>query len=128
MAARAGRGRDLTSSRDLLAPQRLKSNKAFGAVHRRGRWLRGLQASLGVLGNHSPGTRIGIRTKRGIKRAVDRNRVKRQVRAVIFGARLRFKSGVDLVVVAHPRTLPAASADLQSELLKLFQRAGVLQP
>ena len=67
-----------------------------------------------------------MRTRRGLKGAVVRNRLKRQLRAVIQRRGDGFRPGFDLVVVLHPKTIPAATAALETELVALCKRLGIL--
>lgn len=82
--------------------------------------------SVGALPNGEGATRVGIRTRRGFKGAVVRNRLKRQIRAVVFGKRLSFLHGIDILIVVHPPTRPASAALLESELRQLCHRLGLL--
>ncbi len=76
-----------------------------------------------MLQTQAPITRIGLRTKRGLKGAVLRNRLKRQVRAILNGTKLR--TGRDIVVVVHPPTFPVSSGTLRQELGQLCQRLKI---
>jgi ribonuclease P protein component len=62
-----------------------------------------------------------------MKGAAVRNRLKRQLRALIYTTRaVPLKSGLDLVVVIHPKTLPIQTASLQEELRRLCKQLGAL--
>lgn len=96
-------------------------------VYRRGRWVHGPLLSLGIRPNTVGMARLGLRTKRGVKGAVVRNRLKRQLRAVLHGARHRMTAGgVDIVIVVHPKQLPVTSEELALEFDRLARRARVL--
>ena len=95
-------------------------------MYRRGRWARGSSLSVGILPNQRTQTRIGLRTRRGLKGAVVRNRLKRQLRTIVYGRALPFRQGLDVVVVIHPARLPAATDALSTELIGLCKRAGAL--
>jgi ribonuclease P protein component len=60
---------------------------------------------------------------KGLKSAVVRNRLKRQLRAALFSDELPFGCGADLVVAVHPRTLPVGTEELRQEIAQLCQRA-----
>ena len=106
------------------ATTRLKLTSGFRAVYRRGRWARGAALSVGVLPNRAGATRIGLRTRRGMKGAVVRNRLKRQLREALRANEQVFRPGLDIVIVLHPERLPAATALLEKELLSLCKRSG----
>jgi ribonuclease P protein component len=90
--------------------------------------VRGASLSVGAHPNAQGLTRVGLRTRRGLKGAVERNRLKRQVRAVLGGGGLSFRPGLDLVIVIHPQTLPMRSGTLKAELLSLCRKARILLP
>ena len=129
-AGRAQRAQSSSTKGTLAAHPglivRLKRTQAFSAVYRRGRWARGSSLSVGAFPNAEARVRIGLRTRRGLRGAVVRNRLKRQLRAILSSQGPRFRNGLDLVVVIHPASLPATSAHLERELLTLCKRAGVL--
>ena len=104
----------------------LKFTEAFRAVYRRGRWVKGVFLSVGTLPNTLNRTRIGLRTRRGLKGAATRNRLKRQIRAIVYTCEFPLRTGLDIVIVIHPTTLPARTDRLEKELLHLCKRAGAL--
>ena len=104
---------------------RLKRTQRFTEIYRRGRWVHGPLLSVGVLGNRLPRCQVGLRTRRGMKGAVVRNRLKRQLRAILT-AQPPPRGGWDLVIVAHPKQVPVSSHRLQLELTALFRKIGVL--
>jgi len=63
-----------------------------------------------------PSARLGLAlSKRQLKRAVDRNRIKRLIREVFRHRRNRLK-GIDLVIMAGPAVLKANNNDLAKSL------------
>jgi len=88
--------------------------------------VRGRHLSLGTRPTRAPVTRVGLRTKRGLKGAVVRNRLKRQMRALVFGRSLPLKRGVDMVIVIHPTRTPIGTPELERELRTLLLRAGAI--
>ena len=108
----------------MPATTRLKLTSGFRAVYRRGRWARGAALSVGVLPNSAGTTRIGLRTRRGMKGAVVRNRLKRQLREALRANERAFRSGLDIVVVLHPEPPQTTTASLEKELLQLCKRSG----
>lgn len=105
---------------------RLKSTQAFRAVHGRGRWVHAVAVSLGARKNRSRTTKVGIRTRRGMKGAVVRNRLRRQMRAVLQAQQQRLAAGYDLVIVLHPEPPRATSSQLEQEFIQLCKRLKLL--
>ena len=127
LAAHPGLAGRVPGVKESLYAASLKGNEAFRAVYRRGRWVHGQALSVGLLPSGRDLVRIGFRTRRGLKGAVQRNRLKRQLRALVYANQARLRSGFDLVIVAHPPTLPAPTASLQHALLSLCKKAGALR-
>jgi ribonuclease P protein component len=106
---------------------RLKSTKSFAEVYRRGRWVHGPLLSLGIGPNTVGEPRVGLRTKRGLKGAVVRNRLKRQLRVVVRRAQPRLLArGMDIVIVVHPKQMPVTLEDLTVEFDRLSRRARII--
>ena len=82
--------------------------------------------SVGAIPNRIEVTRVGLRTRRGLKGAAVRNRLKRQLRAILFGGKVPLRGGLDVVVVIHPQEAHLPAAILEQELLALCKRNGFL--
>jgi len=104
----------------------LKLTEVFRTIYRRGRWAHGPTLSVGALANQLSSTRIGMRTSRGVKGAVVRNRIRRQLRAALFQGEVPLRKGLDILIVAHPKQVPTQHAVLVRELKTLCQRTGAL--
>jgi len=104
----------------------LKSTRGFLALYKQGKWVHGPSLSLGWMPNATQGSRVGIRTRKGLKGAVVRNRLKRQLRAVLRVTQLIPRQSVDIVLVLHPRKQTIDSEHLAKELCQLFQTARLL--
>jgi ribonuclease P protein component len=115
-----------TTKRPLAAYSSLKQTAAFRTVYRRGRWARGRLLSVGVTATPSPKTQVGLRTRRGLKGAVVRNRLKRQLRAIVRAQKQRLRQGIDLVVVLHPPAPTVTTASLEQEFLALCKQLGAV--
>lgn len=113
-----------STERTLAAHPSLKRTDAFLAVYRRGRWAKGPSLSVGALPADGQGIRVGLRTRRGLKGAATRNRLKRQLRAILSTDRLQFRHGLDVVIVIHPTRIPVRTSSLERELLALCRRIG----
>lgn len=106
--------------------ERLKLTEAFRGVYRQGRWARMAALSVGARSNVLSCSRVGFRTKRGLKGAVERNRLKRQLRAIWQPLRARVAHGYDIVIVIHPRSIPIHTKVLEAELLDACHKLRLL--
>ena len=103
--------------------ERIKSQTDFNRVGRFGRNFNGNVVRVQWSPNESVGpdvtyTRLGIKApKKHIKRAVDRNLVKRRVRDVFRKNKSRWPARADVVVYCSAATLAAPYAELEREML-----------
>ena len=95
-------------------------------MYRRGRWAHGARLSVGVQPNALGEIRVGLRTARGLKGAVVRNRLKRQIRETVFASQFPLREGLDLVLVIRHRAVGSSATELKHELLTLCARLRVL--
>ncbi len=81
-----------------------------------------------VLPNPAGGLRFGVSAGRSVGNAVQRNRAKRRIRAVLNALQPRLTPGWDVVVLARRGIHAADYAALRAALESLFRRAGLLVP
>ncbi|MEG3858232.1 ribonuclease P protein component [Microcoleus sp. herbarium12] len=125
----------------MLPPtNRLKHRKDFSAVYRKGMRRNSAHLSLRALRKPKsielskpsaeksvPPTRTGISISLKVsKRAVVRNRIKRQIRAALRQLLPRLKFGWDLVIVVRPIAQECNYAEILQELEQLLVEAEVL--
>jgi ribonuclease P protein component len=125
----------------MLPPaNRLKHRKDFSAVYRKG--MRRNSAHLSLRALRKPKsvesakltaekslqpTRTGISISLKVsKRAVVRNRIKRQIRAALRQLLPRIKLGWDLIIVVRPSAQECNYAEILQELEQLLVEAEVL--
>jgi len=103
--------------------ERIKSQTDFNRVGRLGRNFHGNHARVQWSSNETFGpevtcTRLGIKTpKKHIKRAVDRNLVKRRVRDVFRKNKSVWPADADIVVYCSAATLAASYEELRREMV-----------
>jgi ribonuclease P protein component len=72
--------------------------------------------------------RLGVVTSKKVsKRAVDRNRARRVLRAIYREHRDEFNGDVDVVIIGRRNILDAAHSDVESEMLRLARKAKLLK-
>jgi ribonuclease P protein component len=109
---------------------RLGHHRAFSAVHRRGKRCRSCHLTVGVLpsgGGDSVPTQFGITVSQKVsKRAVVRNRVKRQISAAIQQLLPQIQPNYWVVIVVRPTAVECACGQFLQELKQLFTELEVI--
>ena len=75
----------------------------------------------------SLGLKIGITTGRSVGKAVDRNRAKRRLRALLDGYLSSIQPGWDIIIIARQPIVKAPFGLIQEVLELQFKRSGVLK-
>lgn len=111
----------------LAGANRLRRKKDFQKVYKGGKTLRTTFFRIKTVENHTKHSRYGIViANKVIKKAVDRNRKKRQVRAVLGELIDTITKGYDIVVLAQSNIAEASHEEIQKDLKKSFQKIGFL--
>lgn len=71
--------------------------------------------------------RLGISVNKRIKKAVERNRLKRYIREIFRLNKNRLIKGIDLVVVIKLKSIELNFHKMERELLQLFKKACLLR-
>jgi len=104
----------------------LKQNSDFRRVYGRGKSFSDPALVTYVLRNNRAGVcRMGITTSKKIGNAVERNRMRRIIRAAFRENLPYLKNGYDFVFVARSRTKHLKSTDVSAIMAKHLAKAGV---
>ncbi len=108
----------------LLAKEnRLRKNSEFRVVYKKGQVYRSRFFILRCLKRNDSGrTRIGIAPSRRIKKAVERNKMKRRVRE-LFQQQHMIKEGMDLVLNIKAEATTASFYDLKKDFEELLKKS-----
>lgn len=113
--------------RSSRAPDTLKQRSEFLRVQQGGKRFRGRCLLMLACQQASPGSRIGYTVSRKVGGAVQRNRVKRRLRALWRTEGLALTpAGLELVVIAQPSARDSSFAGLRQDFLWLLHRAASL--
>ncbi len=112
----------------LPQSRRLKHWQDFRRVYQQGKRLRHTHLLLRILPCDSQlPTRFGITISVKVsKRANVRNRIKRQIRAIILQFSPRIKPGFDVVLVVLPQGIECNYEHFLRELEQLFHQAKII--
>ena len=104
----------------------LTKNKECSRIYARGKSYIHPNLVLYVAKNRLGYTRIGLTATKKVGHAVQRNRLRRQLREIYRLHETSFARGYDLVVVARSRAIGADYAALEHAYLSLAARLGLL--
>ena len=104
----------------------IRRNSEFGRVYARGKSYVNPALVMYVLKTRGKKTRVGLTATKKIGHAVQRNRLRRQLREIYRLHETSFARGYDLVVVARSRAIGADYAALERAYLSLAAKLGLL--
>ena len=110
----------------LPRQRRLKSSKLMRETFDRGRSFAGRLMVLWLREGDDASMRMGVAAGRTIGGAVQRNRAKRRLKEAFRLNRHRLMGKCDVVLMARDKLNAARWDDVQSELIQLAGRAGIL--
>ena len=108
--------------------KKLKLNSDFRRIYGRGEsFVHPAFVTYAFKNRAHSGIRMGITVSKKLGGAVARNRAKRVITAAFCECVDQINTGYDFVFVARTRLLRAQSTEIAAEMLKHFERAGVLK-
>lgn len=107
---------------------RLRRPADFSRVRRQGRVFRNRILLLSFCENSLSHNRYGIVASRRLGMAVERNRVKRRLRALLVALHKDLRQGYDIVLLPRRAVLRQPFSDLQRIIRQLCLQAQLLEP
>lgn len=105
---------------------RIAKKEDFESIFKRGRFVRGTFISLKAKKTSFGYVRLGILAgKKVSKKAVVRNKIKRQLRGAMREYILDSKASIDVVVMPMPEIVNKSFKEIKEEVAKLFKKAGI---
>ncbi len=106
---------------------RIKKKKDFDKIFKRGRFFREDFLTLIVLSNNLKNSRFGfVVSKKFSKKAVLRNRIKRQLRGLIRAKLKKLANGIDFLIIVSPTTKVKDFWEIEGLINKLFEKSGMI--
>jgi ribonuclease P protein component len=106
---------------------RIAKAKDWQTLYRRGRTVFGRGIVLKTLKSGSDISRFGVVVGTKVsKRATIRNRLKRQIRAIISQNYDKTRSGYDTIIITRPDLAKKAFAEIKNALEESFKKAGLI--
>lgn len=111
----------------LPKKNRLKKEKDFEKVFKKGKGLRKDFLFLKLLNNNLKKSRFGIVVSTKIsKKATVRNKTRRRIREIIRNHLDEIKKGKDIVIVAQPGIEEKSFSQIKETLIELFKKAKLI--
>ena len=105
---------------------RLRRSADFARVRRQGRLIRHPLMRMGVCENALGRNRYGIVAGRRLGIAVERNRIKRSLRALLMSLHGELRQGYDIVLMPRREVLRQPFDQLRRILRQMFLQARIL--
>jgi len=107
---------------------RLKKDRDFKLVFKKGKTLGNKFLFLNLRRNNSEFNKFGFVVGLKIsKKAVIRNKIKRQLREIIKKNLIKIKSSFDIVIVARPKITEKNYQEMKEKLEELIKEAGLFK-
>jgi len=108
----------------LKKSNRIGRNKEFDRAFKLGQSFYDKILGLKAVDNGLSLSRLGVLVSTKVsKKAVVRNRIKRQIRAIIRGEWAAMKSGKDLVIIVFPQILDKKFIEIKDTIVRGLKRA-----
>ncbi len=108
--------------------QRLIQASLFGEAFAQKRNFVGRYMVFWLREGEGASLRMGVVTSKKVSnRAVDRNLARRRLREIFRHHRAELSGAVDLVIIGRHNLLSASYAEVESEFLRLAEKAGLLK-
>ncbi len=111
----------------LKKSARIIKTKDWQILHKQGRTVFGQGIALKILKNESGISRFGVVAGTKVsKRATIRNRLKRQIRAIIRQNYNKIRNGYDMIIIIRPELATKTFAEIKNVLEESFKKAGLI--
>lgn len=107
-------------------PVRLRDAREFGACYRSGRVAKNAWVVVHARANALGASRVGFAVSKKVGNAVERNRVKRRLRACVRLLWPRVAAGYDIVVAARVRAVNASYRELDDAVFSALGKLGLV--
>lgn len=102
---------------------RIRTGKQYNNIYKNGKKYGGRYLLIYIMNKETGGNRFGVVTSKKVGKAVKRNRVKRQIRAIIGQRKNEISGNHDFIVIARHHIYGVSSQELEKDFLKIMKKA-----
>lgn len=107
----------------LKRQYRIRTGKQYNNIYKYGKKFGGRYLLVYIMKKEAGGNRFGVVTSKKVGKAVKRNRVKRQIRAIIEHSQNEIPGNNDFIVIARHHIYGVNSQELEKDFLKIMKKA-----
>ncbi|MBQ4369754.1 MAG: ribonuclease P protein component [Oscillospiraceae bacterium] len=111
----------------MKATVTIKNNYEFRRLYAHGKSKAGRDIVVYCRRSGRPYNRVGFTVGSKVGKAVARNLVRRRLRDIYSRNEDRFSAGYDIVIVARSESAYAAYRELESQMMRLFEKLGIIK-
>ena len=106
---------------------RLRLDKDIKMLFSQGKSIFGVIIGVKYKPNHLKNSRFAIVIGKKIsKKAVIRNRLRRQISAILYEELKKFKINYDLIILVRPNIINKKRDEIKEDLFKIFKKISIL--
>ena len=106
----------------LREQNRIKKRKEFGYIHKHGDPVFGTNIILLYTNNNFKKVRVGFSVSKKVGKAHVRNKIKRQLRAIVREYMPNIETSTNYVLIAKPTIANISFEKMKKECIKLFDK------
>lgn len=110
----------------LPKQNRLTKRKEFAYIYKNGKKVNSKNLSIQIVQSKFTEPRIGLSVSNKVGKAVIRNKIKRQLRAIIRKQLKNLRIHQNFVLIAHPSIVECDFSKIESEVLYIFKKGNLL--
>ena len=104
---------------------KITKTKDYNSVYSKGKRYRGRYVIMFIKENHRATSRVGIVTSKKVGKAVARNRVKRQLRHILYNKINLFQKNCDIVIVTRYNIAGTDGKQIEKDVMSLAKKGGL---
>ena len=110
----------------LPSVNRIKKRKQFAYIYKNGKKINSKNLSVVMIKSKLKEPKIGLSVSNKVGKAVVRNKIKRQLRAIARKQLNNLRIHQNFVLIAHPSILECDFSKMEAEVLSLLKKGNLL--